>query len=153
VQYTPRALNGWTRTLGIGIAQVRLIFRLTADVNREEVPLLYVHWFKPLRNPIADLEMYNISFSSHLHQTRASVIPASDLIASCHLIPKFGKEINPAWTADKVLDQAPSFYLNPYLRHYDFYVLRYLWDQYKFDKRSPPSGNRVGYDMTRADFK
>jgi len=29
------------------------------------------------------------------------------------------------WTADTVLSEAPSFYLNPYLRHHNFFFLRF----------------------------
>lgn len=47
---------------------------------------------------------------------------------TCHLIPRFGSKIDRTWTMDNVLDIAPAFYLNPYLRHHDFFLLRYLVD-------------------------
>ncbi|EKM74821.1 hypothetical protein AGABI1DRAFT_47382 [Agaricus bisporus var. burnettii JB137-S8] len=119
---------------GIAVAQVRLIFRLTD--NPSETPLLYVHWFKPLRDPVPDLGMYQVSFSSHNLQRRASVISVIDIIGSCHLIPKFGGTIDTTWTSDNVFDQAPAFYLNPYTRYWDFYLLRYLYERHQFNNRS-----------------
>ncbi|XP_006463153.1 hypothetical protein AGABI2DRAFT_152410 [Agaricus bisporus var. bisporus H97] len=93
---------------GIAVAQCRLIFRLTNDPS--EVPLLYVHWFKPLRDPVPDLGMYLVSFSSQNLQKRASIIPATNVISSCHLIPKFGQSIDPSWTSDNTIIRSPSFY-------------------------------------------
>jgi len=81
--------------------------------------------------------MLQVSFSSQNHRQRASVIPLTDVQQSCHLIPAFGrgsaKELG--WIAEKVLQEAPSFYLNPYLRHYDFYFLRYMLERYLITKR------------------
>jgi hypothetical protein len=33
---------------------------------------------------------------------------------------------SPRWTPENVLDLCESFYLNPYIRHHDFYLFRYL---------------------------
>ncbi|KAF8157857.1 hypothetical protein B0H34DRAFT_656376, partial [Crassisporium funariophilum] len=120
---------------GLGVAQVRLIFRLPKDHGTFDEPLLYVHWFKPLQKFDKNLGMFQTSFSSRNHRQRASVITASQLFSSCHLIPYFGRDINPTWGPDTVIDDAPSFYLNPYLRHFDFYHLRYLPDLHTFRNR------------------
>jgi len=47
-------------------------------------------------------------------------------------MPCFGNSnaFDLGWTAATILDEAPSFYLNPYLRHYDFNLLRYSLDSY-----------------------
>lgn len=117
---------------GIGVAQVRLLFRLPEQFGVHSSPLAYVHWFKPLRTPVDGLGMYKVSFSSHNHRQRASVIFASDILRTCHLMPCFGNSnaFDLGWTAATVLDEAPSFYLSPYLRHYDFHLLRYSLDSY-----------------------
>jgi hypothetical protein len=57
---------------------------------------------------------------------RASIIPVVDIQRSCHLIPQFGQRCNIDWNSAEILDQAKKFYLNPYLRHRDFFHLRYL---------------------------
>ncbi|KAF8057386.1 hypothetical protein FPV67DRAFT_1724001, partial [Lyophyllum atratum] len=113
---------------GLQIVQIRLIFRLPGGHGSFDEPLLYVHWFKPLRTFEKNLGMYQTSFSSQNHRQRASIIKASQLFSSCHLIPCFGRAANPAWGSESVINDAPSFYLNPYLRHFDFYHLRYLPD-------------------------
>jgi hypothetical protein len=123
---------------GLAVVQIRLIFQLPEIFGRYPHPLVYVHWFKPLREPVDGLGMLQVSFSSHNHRQRASVIPLTDVQQSCHLIPAFGhasaKELG--WTAEKVLQEAPSFYLNPYLRHYDFYFLQYMLEKYLIIKRN-----------------
>lgn len=72
--------------------------------------------------------MFETSLSSHNHRQRASVIPVTWIVRSCHLSPNFGRQIPEAWSSSSVLDDARTFFLNPYLRHHDFYLLRYLLD-------------------------
>jgi hypothetical protein len=114
------------------VAQIRLIFKLPDEFGPHPSPLVYVHWFKPLRAPVPNLNFYSTSFSSLNHRQRASIISVSDIIRTCHLIPQFGNSsaADLGWTAAKVHQEAKSFYLNPYLRHYDFYFMRFLLDDF-----------------------
>ncbi|PPQ71533.1 hypothetical protein CVT26_010393 [Gymnopilus dilepis] len=114
---------------GMRVAQVRAIFKLPAEF-RLTTPLAYIDWFTPFRNPQADTGMYMISQSTNTHDRRASVIPISDIVRSCHLIPVFGQAPakNLGWKSETVLEQCKKFYFNPYLRHHDFYQFRYLQD-------------------------
>ena len=91
-----------------------------------------MHWFKPLRAPVANLGFYSVAFSSLNHRQRASIIPVSDIIRTCHLIPQFGSSsaTDLGWTAATVHQEATAFYLNPYLRHYDFFFMRFLLDDF-----------------------
>lgn len=120
---------------GLRLAQVRLIFRLPEEYGKFSEPLLYVNWFKPLRVPTEPLGIYQVSFLSHNCRRRASIIPASHILQTVHLIPNFGRVVDLTWASDTILDEAPSFYLNPYLRHYDFYLLRYLLDRHNYSNR------------------
>ncbi|KAJ7458309.1 hypothetical protein B0H11DRAFT_1873281 [Mycena galericulata] len=114
-------------TDGLGVARVRVIFRLPSDFgDYHSGPLAYVDWYKPLRAPVEGIGMHLVSLSSRNLRQNSSIIPISDIARSCHLIPVFGKVVNPTWAAETVLDQCKSFYLNPYLRHYDFFLFRYL---------------------------
>ena len=117
---------------GISVAQVCLIFCLPEQFGVQSSPLAYIHWFKPLRTPVDGLGMYKVSFSSHNHWQCASVILTSDILHTCHLMQCFGNSnaFNLGWTAATVLDEALSFYLNPYLCHYDFNLLHYSLDSY-----------------------
>lgn len=118
---------------GLCAAQVKVIFKLPGEFGNFPCPLTYVVWFTPFQNhPVGDISMYKISPSMHSHQHHASIIPISDIVWSCHLIPGFGSGSAQllGWTAEKVLDEAPYFYLNPYLCHHDFVLLRYSIDLY-----------------------
>jgi len=123
---------------GLAVVQIRLIFQLPEIFGHSPHPLVYVHWFKPLREPVDGLGMLQVSFSSHNRRQRASVIPLTDVQQSCHLIPAFGsgsaKELG--WTAEKVIQEAALFYLNPYIRHYDFYFLQYRLERYLIVKKN-----------------
>ncbi|KAJ7196887.1 hypothetical protein B0H12DRAFT_1038122 [Mycena haematopus] len=112
-------------TDGLCVARVRVIFRIPDDFGPYPDPLAYIDWFKPLQQPVPGLGMHLVSLSSRMHRQKSSIIPVSEITRSCHLIPVFGKSLNRAWTSDTVLDLCPRFYLNPYLRHHDFYLFRY----------------------------
>jgi hypothetical protein len=114
-----------TISQGLAIARVRLIFRLPDDVGSFKHPLAYVDWFKPLRDQELVTGMHNVSLSSQGGGQRASIISISEIERTCHLSPHFGHEVDPTWESDTVLDLAASFHLNPYLRHHDFFLLRY----------------------------
>ncbi|KAJ7776026.1 hypothetical protein DFH07DRAFT_983220 [Mycena maculata] len=83
-----------------------------------------------VRPPAPDIGMHEISLSSRNLRQNSSIIPITDIFRSCHLIPAFGRSADLTWTSDRVLDQCKFFYLNPYLRHHDFYLFRYLVDLY-----------------------
>lgn len=108
---------------GIDLGEVRLIFRLPEESSQYEPPLLYVRWFKQLQKPVEGLGMFKTSFASHNRRPRASVVRLDAVLRSCHLIPAFGKTSvhELGWTGGP----SASYYLNPYLRHYDFFFLRH----------------------------
>jgi len=54
----------------------------------------------------------------HIHNVKSLCV--TQYLSHC------GGTINPTWSTDSVLDTAPSLYPNPYLRHHDFYLFRYL---------------------------
>ncbi|KAJ7652675.1 hypothetical protein DFH06DRAFT_1282610 [Mycena polygramma] len=111
-------------TDGISVGRIRVIFRLPDDYGPYPDPLAYIDWYKPLKPPVPNIRMHEVSLSSRNHRQNSSIIPISHILRSCHLIPDFGKAANPTWTSDCVLDQCKSFYLNPYLRHHDFYLFQ-----------------------------
>ena len=117
--------------LGLTIARIRAIFKLPADFGDHPEPLAYLKWFTPLTTEDPDTGMYVIGASTRNHHRRTSVVPVSKLRRSCHLIPRFGRaQINPTWHSANVLDQDIKFYVNCYLRHIDFILLRRVgWSQ------------------------
>jgi len=74
--------------------------------------------------------MYKVSMSTRDGgYANASIIPITHIVRSCHLIPAFGDRIDYSWTQDNVLKKSLDFFLNPYLRHLDFFLLRYVDDR------------------------
>jgi hypothetical protein len=62
---------------GLKVCQVRVIFSLPENYSSFPHPMAYVEWFTPLRNPVPELGMYQISRSTHSQRRRASIIPVS----------------------------------------------------------------------------
>ncbi|KAF7341442.1 hypothetical protein MVEN_01881400 [Mycena venus] len=87
-------------TEGISVARVRVIFRLPESYGSYPHPLAYVDWYKPLKDPVPNIRMHKVSLSSRNHHQNSSIIPITDILRSCHLIPVFGKSTNPTWTLD-----------------------------------------------------
>ncbi|KAJ7183395.1 hypothetical protein C8R46DRAFT_884092 [Mycena filopes] len=128
---------------GLRVARVKVIFRLPDSSGSFPHPLAYIEWFRPLTHLVPDIEMYQIAPSTRNYRANSTIIPVTDILRSCHLIPAFGRSIDPTWSSDQVLDQSKSFYLNPYLRHHDFYLFRYLMDLYTSRKEAEERRVRI----------
>ena len=115
---------------GLRVARVRAIFTLPATYDAAifniHDPLAYVEWFTPFQVVDPATGMYVVSHSTRQHRRFASIISITDIVRTCHLIPVWGKRIDPSWTSDTVLDRCTKFFVNPYLRHHDFVLFRYL---------------------------
>ena len=115
--------------IGLKVAQVRVIFALPEEYGTFRHPLAYVEWFTPFRTPAQDLGMYQVSRSTRSGYRRASIITVDQIERLIHLVPKFGRQVDRTWTVDDVLELCKTFYVNPYLRHLDFLLFRYLINQ------------------------
>ncbi|KAJ7859055.1 hypothetical protein B0H14DRAFT_3631356 [Mycena olivaceomarginata] len=74
VRVSPRRVNEGP-TDGIGLARVRVIFRIPDDFGQYPDPVAYVDWYKPLQAPVTGLGMHQVSLSSQNHRQRSSIIP------------------------------------------------------------------------------
>jgi len=108
------------------VGHVRAIFCVPDEFGTFPDPLAYVEWFTAFQSPVPDLEMYQVSRSTRQHRQRASIISVTQIERSIHLIPKFGWRIDLSWSAEDVFECCKTFYVNPYLRHLDFLLFRYL---------------------------
>ena len=88
-------------------------------------PLAFVHWYTPIRDPTNQIGMVRVQASTNTGVLSSGIIPITEIERTCHLIPDFGKAIPRSWSSSNVLDIGKYFYINPYLRHRDFYILRY----------------------------
>ncbi|EIM82509.1 uncharacterized protein STEHIDRAFT_64969 [Stereum hirsutum FP-91666 SS1] len=123
---------------GLRVGQVRVIFRLPDGVDCFTQTLAYVQWFTPFRDADSLYGMHTIKRSTRNHSRYASIIPLSDIVRSCLLLPIPPTHTLPStWTSDNVLDECTAFRLNPYLRHDDFYVLRFISSLFRKDHRPP----------------
>ncbi|KAH9846641.1 hypothetical protein C2E23DRAFT_743604, partial [Lenzites betulinus] len=125
---SPPLAPGVTR---LRVARVRVIFNLPTIYDARALgittPLAFVEWFTPFHVVDDATGMYVVSPSTRQRQRYTSVIPISDIVRSCHLIPIWGKQIQRRVTVGDVLDNvALKFFVNPYLRHHDFVMLRWL---------------------------
>ena len=97
------------------VAQIRVIFKLPAQLGSFPHPLAYIEWFTPLRDPEPTTGMYKISRSTRNHRRNTAVVSVSDIMEDCHLSAFCRGEIDPTWTTDNVLAMGTQFYLNRYI--------------------------------------
>jgi hypothetical protein len=128
-EYISMALIRSTHLIvGLRVARVQLLFCLPSRLTSTShtVLLVFIHWYTPFsKSPVKGVEMYRITRLTNTHCARASVIPITQIICSCHLLPEFGHSVPADWESNNVLDKSDKFYINPYFRHRDFYRFRY----------------------------
>jgi hypothetical protein len=108
-------------------AQVHVIFKLPEELGELSTPLAYVQWFRKFTSKDPVVDMYKISPSTRGGgHGNTSIIPITHLARSCHLMPVFGETMDRSLTQRTALKNSPAVFLNPYLRHLDFFLLRYL---------------------------
>jgi hypothetical protein len=80
---------------------------------------VYVEWYTNFaQNPDPNHRMYKISVARDRSNTSGrgigSIVQLSDVVRSVHLFPVFGPFAPIDWTCANVLDQADTFYVNPF---------------------------------------
>lgn len=101
---------------GLRAAEVRVIFKLPSHLGIYPHPLVYLHWFKPLRAFDANVNMFYFGRSTRNHVPNAAVVPITDLVQPCHLIPKFPSgPLEPHWLRGDSMNAADTFFLNRYI--------------------------------------
>ena len=104
-----------------------MIFKFPEELGELSTPLAYVQWFQKFRSKDLMVGMYKVSPSTRNGgYGNTSIIPITHIARSCHLMPVFGERMDHSWTYDTALKNSPAVLLNPYLRHLDFFLLRYL---------------------------
>ena len=116
-----------TKVPELHAAQVHAIFKLPEELGELSTPLAYVQWYRKFTSKDRAVDMYKVSSSTRAGGYRnTSIIPITHIARSCHLIPVFGEKMDRSLTSENALKNPLEVYLNPYLRHLDFFLLRYL---------------------------
>ncbi|KAI0693165.1 hypothetical protein BC835DRAFT_1546152, partial [Cytidiella melzeri] len=50
-------------------------------------PLAYIEWYTPFHRYDDLTGMFSVASSQRLHRRRASIIPITSIVRTCHLIP------------------------------------------------------------------
>jgi hypothetical protein len=110
--------------LGLCIGQIRCIFSLPPHAvalwfpsgNFSHKHFAYVEWFTPFSKSQRDphSKLFKVSRLMAHGECRASIIPVSLIRCSVHLFPKFGPQAPNSWLSSNVLENASTFYVNPF---------------------------------------
>ncbi|OCH83867.1 hypothetical protein OBBRIDRAFT_742550 [Obba rivulosa] len=118
--------NSLTRAYALSEA---MCYTAGISLDHATLPLVYVKWFTPFNTHDRVNGLYTLSRSTCQHRRFASIIPITDIICSCHLIPVWGTSMDRTWMSDTVVELCKKFYFNSYLRHHDFVEFQYLVDR------------------------
>ncbi|OSD02990.1 hypothetical protein PYCCODRAFT_1444739 [Trametes coccinea BRFM310] len=113
------------------VTRVRVIFELPSMYDARVLGvtghLAYVEWFTPFHGVDDATGMYVVSPSTRQRCRYASIIPLTDIVRTCQLIPCWGEQIQRRPVTGDILDNTSmKFFVNLYLRHHDFVLLHLL---------------------------
>ena len=103
-----------------------MIFKLPEELGKLATPLAYVRWFRKFTSKDETVDMYKVAPSTRKGRENSSIVPITHIARSCHLAPVFGETMDRSLTSKTALEDSPAVFLNPYLRHLDFFLLRHL---------------------------
>ncbi|KAI0074716.1 hypothetical protein K474DRAFT_1601024, partial [Panus rudis PR-1116 ss-1] len=118
---------------GLRVGRVCTIFQLCEElqlVTGIHTPLAYIDWFTPFTTRDDATGMFSVKPSTRNHRRRASIIPLTHILRTCHLVPVWGNSVNSEWTSENALEKVTRFLVNPYIRHQDFVIFRLLVDRW-----------------------
>lgn len=101
------------------VAQVRVIFKLPYRFKSFQEPLAYIELFTPFRTSNDEDGIFIVKRSFHRGKRHSKVVPLSQIILGCHLVPEFGGCGN-QWTSDTALEKGSSFRLNHFVNVFTY---------------------------------
>ena len=110
---------------GLRVVCVRMLFKLPEVYRLTTVhPLAYVEWYTPFGTLDAETGMFVVKPSTRSHHTHGEVIEINQIVCSVHLLPKYGRKVNPGWTSQNVADHCRAFFTSPYSNIHMFCLLK-----------------------------
>ncbi|KAJ7749142.1 hypothetical protein B0H16DRAFT_1847253 [Mycena metata] len=110
---------------GLRVAHVKVLFQLP-NVYRLHTthPLAYVEWYTPfgVADPVSGL--HTIRRSTRNNHVYGEIIGVDRIVRNCHLLPKFGRNKDPSWTTENVVERCPAFFPSPYSDTHSFCLFR-----------------------------
>jgi hypothetical protein len=107
------------------VARVRAIFSLPSHIAHYSTPLVYVDYFTEFnRYMSANVRMHEVQHALEPNGMQSSgIIPLTSIVRSCHLIPKFGEGYNHLWSAEEILDNWDTFFVNDFLDIHSYTIV------------------------------
>ena len=110
---------------GLRVARVRVLFKLPEVYRLTTVhPLAYVEWYTPFGTLDAETGMFVVKPSTRSHHVHGEIIEINRIVRSVHLLPKYGRKVNPGWTSQNVADRCRAFFTSPYSDIHMFCLLK-----------------------------
>ena len=110
---------------GLRVAHVHIFFKLPEVYCLTTVHLLaYVEWYTPFGTLDTETGMFIVKLSTQSHHVHSEVIEINRIVCSMHLLPKYGRKVNPGWTSQNVADHCWAFFTSPYSNIHMFCLLK-----------------------------
>ncbi|KAF8545888.1 hypothetical protein OG21DRAFT_1428434, partial [Imleria badia] len=78
--------------------------------------LVYLHLFKPIHALDNNLKMFYFGRSTCNHMPNTVVVPITDIVQPCHLVPRFPSgPLNAQWLWGDSMNATDTFFLNRYI--------------------------------------
>ena len=112
-------------SVGLRVAQVRLLFDLPPQFGPYPHRLAYIEWFTRLGALDPNTGLHTVTRSSRQAQRNAEIVSADRIVRGCHLMPRFGQSILSSWTTANVLElESIQYFVNPYINVDTFTLLK-----------------------------
>ena len=113
-------------SVGLRVAQVRLLFDLPPQFGHYPHPLAYIEWFTRLGALDPNTGLHSVTCLTCQAQRNAEIVSVDRIVRGCHLIPWCGQSISSSWTADNVLELGSiQYFVNPYINVDSFTLLKH----------------------------
>ncbi|KAF8193195.1 hypothetical protein K438DRAFT_1589717 [Mycena galopus ATCC 62051] len=114
-----------TALQGLRVAHVKVLFQLPPVYRlHTDHPLAYIEWYTPFGVPDPITGLFTVRRSTRNNHVYGEIIGVDRIVGNCHLLPKYGRTKDPAWTTDNVVQRCAAFFPSPYSDTHSFCLFR-----------------------------